>query len=434
MSNVDRLRSLASIALDESSADQTEVRITSGKWSLTRFANSNIHQNMSSDSDTITVRAVIGKKSATSSAQNLTGESIRNLTRSVVEMARATDPNPDFVSLPEPQVYKFEPQYYSDFTADSTPEDRASAVSTIVNEADRVKGTAAGSFTVSAKDYLVMNSLGVDSFQRATSAGLVTVVTGPDGGFGYAGRNAMDVRAINIAQMAEEAARRAYESQNPTDIGPGEYETILMPYATVDMLKMLAWMGFEALAYQEGRSFMVGKIGEKIADESVSIWDDGQDPRTNVDAFDCEGIGKQRVDLIKNGIASGILYDSYTARREGKKSTGHACGSNIIMQPGDASIEEMIKSTKRGILVTRFHYTNIAHLMTASFTGMTRDGTFLIENGKIARPVKNLRFTQSILEALANVDAIGRDALLEGGVYAPALKVKKFRFSSATAF
>jgi len=191
------------------------------------------------------------------------------------------------------------------------------------------------------------------------------------------------------------------------------------------------------MEYQEGQSWVCGKLGQKVVSENISLWDDSCDPGTIKSAFDGEGVAKQRVDLIKDGVAAGILYDSYTAHREGKQSTGHypwGRAENLILAPGDATVEDMIASTKRGILVTRFHYTNVAHRMSASFTGMTRDGTFLIENGKIARPVKNLRVTQSITEALSDTQMVGRERLLEDGVLAPALKLGKFRFSSATEF
>ena len=307
-------------------------------------------------------------------------------------------------------------------------------VRAIIGESDRVEATAAGSLTVRSYERAVANSLGIRSYYKGTQAGLVTVVTGPDGGFGYASATASDIGEIDSAAIGREAAERASASRNPADVEPGEYECILTPYAAGNMIGAFVWMGFYALAYQEGRSFVCGKLGEKIVGAGISIRDDGLDPRTLVTPYDGEGVAKQRVDLVADGVANGILYDSYTAHREGKKSTGHACGTNIILAPGDASVDEMIASTKRGLLVTRFHYTNMSHLMTASFTGMTRDGTFLIEGGNIVRPAKNLRFTQSILEALSNVDMIGRDLKLVNGTLVPALKIGKWRFTSGTEF
>jgi PmbA protein len=291
-----------------------------------------------------------------------------------------------------------------------------------------------GRSRVSSYEHAVANSLGIDSYSRSTFARLSTVVTGPEGGFGYGAAVSQNVADIDPRAVGEEAAMRARDSRNPAGLEPGDYECVLMPYAAADIVSGIRWMGFDALSYQEGRSFLCGKMGTKIVDERINIWDDGLDPRTLVTPFDSEGVPKRRVDLIKDGVATGMPYDSYTAHRVGRKSTGHASGSNLIMAPGSATVDEMIASVNRGLLVTRFHYTNTAHLMTASVTGMTRDGTFLIENGRISHPVRNLRFTQSYTEALSNLDMIGRDLKLVGSTLVPAIKVSKFHFSSATEF
>lgn len=383
------------------------------------------------------VRAVFGKKVASGTTNRLDEAGVRELVDNVVDMARLQDENKDFVSLPKPVAAVQSVNGYYDSTADSTPEQRAEAVRALVSESDKVDGTAAGAYTVQVTERAVKNTLGIDSSSRGTYAKLLTVVTGPDGGFGYAAATSGDASEIDGGAIGAEASQRARDSANPSGIEPGDYECILMPYAVADMTNMLVWMGFGAMEYQEGQSWVCGKLGQKVVSDSVSLWDDGLEPRTIVTPFDGEGVAKQRVDMIKDGVANGILYDSYTAHRQGKQSTGHAPwgrANNIVMAPGEASVEDMIASTKRGVLVTRFHYTNVAHQMSASFTGMTRDGTFLIENGKITKPVKNLRVTQSITAALSDTQMIGRDLKLEDGVLAPALKLGKFRFSSATEF
>jgi len=432
--NVDRI---LSTALEHSSAEQTEASVWITRSALTRFSNSTIHQNMLFENGVLKVRAVFGKKVASATTNKLDAAGIRAVVDDVVRMARLQDENPDFVSLPKPVAPVQSAKAFYDSTAQSTPEQRAEAVRAVIAEADRVCAMAAGSFTVQDCEHGVKNTLGVDALCRGTYANLLTVVTAPDGGFGYAAASSCDLGKIDACAVGKEAAERANASRNPVGIEPGDYECILMPYATSDMLNMFAWMGFGAREYQERRSFICDKLGTKIVSELVSIWDDGLDPRTIVSPFDSEGVAKQRVDLVTNGVATGILYDSYAAHKEGKQSTGHAPwgrAHNLIMAPGDATVDEMIASTRRGLLVTRFHYTNVAHAMSASFTGMTRDGTFLIEDGKITTPVKNLRFMQSILEALSDAQMIGRDLKLEDRVLAPAIKVGKFRFSSATEF
>lgn len=434
---------LLQLALDRSSGDQTEVCASASRWALTRFANSVIHQNMSSELTRVRVRVALGRKTASGATTRLDENGVADLVDEVVRMARAQDANPDFVSFPEPDVAREPAEQYFSSTADSTPEERADMVKSIISEADRIGGTVAGSVFTRAYEHSIVNSLGVNSGYRGTAADVVSVVTAPDGGFGYAAATSSDISDIDASSIGCEAAGRARDSRNPSDLAPGDYECVLMPYAVADMVESFAAMGFRALAYQEGRSFLCGKLGQSIADESISIWDDGLDPSTLVASCDGEGVPKQRVDLVDRGVAGGLLYTSYSAHKEGRKSTGHSpigegesSGSwlNLLMAPGNASVDDMIASTRRGVLVTRFHYTNTAHLMTAAITGMTRDGTFLIENGKIAGPVKNLRFTQSILSALNDTEMVGRERRLVGGAFVPALKVRRFHFTSATEF
>jgi predicted Zn-dependent protease len=268
---------------------------------------------------------------------------------------------------------------------------------------------------------------------------------------GYASALALDVDDLDFEAIGREAVEKCLHSQNPRGLEPGEYTVILEPYAVEDFLLMMAYTGFGAVAMQEGRSFMAGKLGEKIVDPRVSIWDDGLSPDGIPWPFDFEGVPKQRVDLIESGVARGVVYDSYRAgKEEGKASTGHALPApnsfgpfpaNAFFAPGDATLEEMIASTERGIYVTRFHYTRPVEPTKVVITGMTRDGTFLIENGEIAYPVKNLRFTQSYLEALNEVAMIGTEPRLLAGMAleisrnsVPALKLNKFAFTGATEF
>ncbi len=234
------MKALAQVALKHSSAEQTEVGIYAGYWALTRFANSTIHQNMGSENVEMRVRAVFGKKVASASSNILSEEGIRSLVDRVVEMARLQDANPDFVSLPEPTEQPRFAEAFSQATADSAPEERAQAIKALVEESDKVDATAAGSLFLRTYERAVYNSLGVNTYFKGTAASLTTVVTGPDGGFGYASCTASDVRDIDPRAVGKEAAERAYNSRNPVDLEPGEYETILMPYATATLVGALA--------------------------------------------------------------------------------------------------------------------------------------------------------------------------------------------------
>jgi predicted Zn-dependent protease len=291
----------------------------------------------------------------------------------------------------------------------------------------------------------VANSLGIAAWQRLSAAELSVLMQGEDSS-GHARAAGSRVADISPEALARTAAQKALASAHPRDLEPGDYPVVLEPEAVADMLMMLGLYDFGALAMQEGRSFLAGSLGQQVCGKNINLWDDGLDPRTQRFAFDFEGVPKQRVDLIRDGVAEGPVWDSYTAHKAGRESTGHALPApatwgpaplNMVMAPGDSSLPEMIASLDRGILVTRFHYTNMIHPIKTVFTGMTRDGTFLVEGGKVVGGVKNLRFTQSILEAFETADALTRDRRAVGnGVMAvvPGMRCESFRFSGKTEF
>ena len=265
-----------------------------------------------------------------------------------------------------------------------------------------------------------------------------------DDSAGFAEAQSDDALAIPAAELARVAADKASRSAGPREVEPGDYTVVLEPLAVADMITMLAMYDLHALAHQEGRSFTTGRVGQRVCGENISIWDDGWDERGARRPFDYEGMPRQRVELITDGVLKGVTYDSFTAGRDpAAANTGHALPApgrwgpvplNLFMATGDHTVEEMVKATDRGLLVTRLHYTNMIHPVRTVFTGMTRDGTFLVENGEMVGGVKNLRFTQSILEALSGVDMIGRDGVQLEGAWVPALRVQGFSFSSTTKF
>jgi PmbA protein len=268
-----------------------------------------------------------------------------------------------------------------------------------------------------------------------------------DTGSGYASFTDQDVRRINAEAIAQEAIDKALRARNPIALDPGAYTVLLEEAAVVDLLDFLATVAFSAQATQEDRSFMKGKFGAKVMSDQVSIWDDGCSSGTIPLPFDFEGVPRQKVTFVENGIARGVVYDTPTARRDGKTSTGHSLPApntigplamHMFMVPGHTPKSEMIKSVERGIWVTRLWYTRVVHPMKVLVTGMTRDGTFLIENGAVTRPLKNLRFTTSYLDALNNVHMTSRETKLfqqESGASrtVPALLVNGFNFTGATA-
>jgi predicted Zn-dependent protease len=444
----DKLSEIANRVLKLSSGDQTEVLIFSNDEHLTRFAVNTIHQNVSETDVTVRVRAVFGKKTGVASGNDLSNEALQKTVESAEMAARFQQDNPDFHSLPEPQAAR-EVDAYFEPTATCAPEQRALGVSAICAMSRENNLEAAGAFSTAINELMVVNSLGTAAYHCGTIAHIVTVIMGETSS-GYASADAMDVMKLDPEAVGRVALEKALRGKNPTEIEPGEYTVILEEHAVADMLDMLSYMGFGALSVQEESSFMNGRFGEKITGENITIWDDGYDPRGLMMPIDYEGVPKQRVTLIEKGVARNVVYDSFTAGREkGKVSTGHSWpapntwgpGSmNLFMEPGEANKEQMLASTKKGIWVTRFHYTNPLHPIKTVLTGMTRDGTFLIEDGRITRPLKNLRFTQSILEAFNRVEMLGSELKVikadweNTATCAPAAKIRGFQFTGTTEF
>jgi PmbA protein len=446
-----RLKERIDYALSTSKADQTEVVIVRENEQLTRFANSYIHQNVSKDDLEIRVRAVLDKKIGIASTNDLSDQALAGAVESAITAASYQQRNPDFLSLPWPRPIP-RVDGYVERTATCTPRKRAEAARDICVPAKEQNLNASGALATREYEYTVGNSLGVFAYYPTTLADLRTVIMS-DTGSGYAAAVSLDIDDIDAAALGREAIDKALRSRDPVDVPPGEYTVILEEYAVGTLMPYLAYIGFGAQAFQERQSFMYGKLGQKVTGENITIWDDGLDPGNLPMPFDFEGVPKTRVNLISKGVVGGPVYDTYTAGKEPARiSTGHALPVpndfgpfpwNVAMETGDASKEEMLASTKKGLWVTRMHYVRPVHPLKTVVTGMTRDGTFLIENGEIVAPVKNLRFTQSILGAFGETEQIGREAVLTreaflenfiGGYRVPALKLRRFAFTSATEF
>jgi PmbA protein len=428
---------LLEAALGAGACDQSEMVLYVTDESLTRFAESVIHQNVAERDAMTSVRAVMGKRIGVARGNQLTTEAVRGVASRALELAKVSAPDPKFASLPEPAPLP-EVKSYAEATAASTPEDRAAAVRQIVAITEKHGCVASGSLSVETMEVAIGNSLGVRAYAPATRASLVVVVA-DDQSSGYGEWYGWDIAGLDVRRAAETAVRKCVEGRGAQPLEPGSYPVILEPAAVDDMLGLLSWIGLGANAYQEGRSFMSGRMGERVVGENVTIWDDATDPRNLPIAFDWEGVPKRSLMLIENGVARGIAYDSYTAHKDGVQSTGHAFPApntagplpvNLFLEAGAHSEDEMIASMERGLLVSRFHYTNIVHEKQTIITGMTRDGTFLIEDGKVARPIQNLRFTQSITDALSNLEMIGRECVMSERAYVPAVKVGAFSFTS----
>jgi predicted Zn-dependent protease len=440
----DEVRRVSQAALELPGVDGIEVLFMHEWGGLTRFASSAIHQSTSSEDTGIRVRVVSGGRIGVAASNDFTPEGARKCAESAKEMTQVVAADPAFAGL-APKVPVPERDGFDDATAGATPEQRAQGVAALVAQA--ANGfAAAGAFETSAAEVAVANTEGQFCWAPSTQASTTTVVTGGEGGNGFAEIFAAKVADVDPEAVGRRAARKAVDSQNPRPLDPGRYTVILEPSAVSTPVGFLAWMGFGGRSVLEGRSCFSGKVGQRVAAPSISIYDDATSPLTLGIPFDFEGVPRGRTDLIKDGVFVDAVYDMRSAKQAGKRTTGHALPPpnpegplplNLFLEPGDSSLEQMIASTERGVLITRFHYSNIVHPVESTITGMTRDGTFWIENGEVAYPVRNFRFTQSILEALSNVTMIGRETELASEFFfsasrVPALKIDSFNFSSAS--
>ncbi len=424
-------------------ATEAEALVTAEDARLTRFANSEIHQNVAETDTQVNLRFVVGRRVGVASSNRIDEEGIRELAETAGAIARNSEELEDWGGLPEPTPIVEIPAAFAEATAAATPELRAEGVRAVIAAADAAGVISYGSFATAAEVIAVANSRGIRATQRRTTSQLLTVAMAPDGGSGYAESAAVDVNGIDAATIGREAAEKARASANPIAVEPGDWPVVLDEYAVVDLLAMLAYMGFSALAVQEERSF--AEPGKRVGSELVTIVDDGMDPATLPMAFDYEGVAKQRVLLIERGVCRDVVYDAQTAVRAGRASTGHGLPApnpygpfplNMSMTAGSTPRDELIAGLKRGLLITRFHYTNPVHPKLAIVTGMTRDGTFLVEDGRIVGPVRNLRFTQSYLGALAGMSAVSSERRTLrgdfGGVVVPAVRIDGWSFTGAT--
>ena len=441
------IQRITATVLRASRADQTEVEVFANNSALTRFANNYIHQNVEQEDVDVRVRAVIGQKIGVASSNVISEEGLTAVAARAYELAKHQRENEDFRSLPAPQpIAKVES--YVEATARCGPEERASVVAQICDASTRAGLTAAGAFHTTAQELGIANSLGVYAYNRETQADINTVIMSETSS-GYAARVDKNIGRIDGDEIGSEAVDAALRGVAPRAIEPGEYDVILRPYAAVDILDFFSYYSFGALAFTQKRSFMAGRLGEKVMGDNISIWDDPLSADGLPSSFDYEGMPRQRVSFIENGVAKGVVWDSYLANKQGgdARTTGHALPAgttfgaiplNMFMAPGDASVDEMIASTKRGIFVNRFWYTRAVHPLNVVATGMTRDGTFLIEDGKITAPIKSMRFTQGYVDAFNRVEQIGNDPMLvigESGAgvrSVPTLKIAKWNFTGVS--
>jgi PmbA protein len=439
----DDVRSVVEAALEVPGTDGVEVLFLHEWDGLTRFANSSIHQSTAREDTGIRVRVISEGRVGVASTNDFSKDGAARAASSALEMTSVTAPDPLFAGLAPKAEVRERPDSFDDATASATPEQRAEAVATLIGQLrDGFHG--AGAFETSAAEVAIANTEGQFCYAPTTQASLTTVVSGGDGGAGAAEVAAGRTGEIDPEEVGRHAYQKAHDSQNPRDLDAGSYEVVLEPLAVSTLIAFLAYMGFGGRTIEEGRSPFSGREGQQVCSDAITIYDDASSPLTLGLPFDFEGTPKKKVTIIDAGVFRTGVHDRRSAKKAGVESTGHALPPpnpdgpfplNLFLGTGDASVEDMIASTGRGLLVSRFHYSNVVHPIETTITGMTRDGTWLIEDGELKHPVKNFRFTQSILGALSNVQMIGRDSVIASEFFfaasrVPALKISSFNFSS----
>jgi predicted Zn-dependent protease len=438
------LERLAERIIGLSEADETEVEIEFGSDALTRFANNTIHQNVAEQTLTISVRAVVDGRTARAVTNKTDEESLRRVIAAAARLARNQPEYPDLLPMPRRQKYQ-KVARFSSATAAVTPQDRARAVARVCKMAEKNKQTAAGIFSSGATHSILANSEGLFArYGETNSEFSVTILE--ENSSGWAKSNSPDVRDIDPDALAASASRKAAESRQPRELPPGHYTAILEPSAVLDLVGFLFY-DFAGTAVLDKRSCLNDRLGKKLFGENITLWDDAYHPLQTGEPYDGEGMPRQKVLLVDRGVPKNLVYSRATARKMKAKPTGHGFSlpneygeapMNLVFAGGDKSVDEMIRSTERGILVTRLWYIREVDPYEKVLTGMTRDGTFLVENGRLAGGIRNFRFNQSVIEALSNVEMLGPAVRAAGEesfeMVVPAMKIRNFHFSEATKF
>jgi PmbA protein len=438
------LEAIAERIFKFSEADETEVEIDVTSDALTRFANNVIHQNVAEAVLHVSVRAVVDGRTARAATNKVDEESLRRATASALSLATNQPKNPDLLPMLGCQKYQKVSRYFPATTA-ATPQDRARAVTRVCRMAEKEKQTAAGIFSSGHMQTILANSKGQFANHEQTRSEFSITILEPNSS-GWAKANSPDIRQLDPDALAASASRKASDSRSPQELAPGHYTVILSPSAVLDLVGFLFY-DFAGTAVLDKRSCFNDRMGKKIFGENITLWDDVYHPLQLGAPYDGEGVPRQKVLLVDRGVPKNLVYARSTAKKMKTKPTGHGFGlpneygeapMNLVFAGGDKSIEEMIRSTDRGIFVTRLWYIREVDPYEKILTGMTRDGTFLVENGRVSAGIRNFRFNQSILEMLARVEMLGPTVRAAGEesfeMVVPAMKVRDFHFTEVTKF
>jgi predicted Zn-dependent protease len=435
----DAAQALTRRVLSLSTADQTRVTVTSERSGNTRFADGGITTSGSSNNTSVTVTVTFGRRRASASTNVLDEPSLKRTIDTASQLARLAPEDPELMPELGPQTYTAVDAFVAG-TADLDAEARAEAIGRAVNAATAAGKPAgeifaAGYLEANARATAVATSNGLFAYHRTTDADFSVTARTPDGtGSGWAHAGARDWTAVDPAAIGRVAAQKAVASRNPRELAPGMYTAVLEPQAVTDLVPLLAG-ALNARSADEGRSAFSKagggtRVGEKVADERVTLYSDPSDPSLRGQPFDGEGLPVRRMVWIEKGILRNLFYTRFWAEKQGNQPTGFPLAGGLALVGGSRSTEELIAGCTRGILVTHFFYIRALDPRTVLQTGLTRDGAFLIENGRITQPLKNFRWNESPLLMLNRLEDIGRPEPTAAGRLMPALRVRDFNFTS----
>jgi predicted Zn-dependent protease len=439
----EQAKALIDRALSFSRADETQVTLTGGDRANVRFARNSVTTSGASSGYSLAITAKSGQKAGTVTASEFTDAALQRAARNALEIATLSPDNPEAMPFLGPQTYAATASYFDD-AAGATPEWRAGAVKAALDLAREKSVDAAGFVETSAQIQAVATSKGQFGYGRFTAADYNLTARTPDGaGSGWASRSYNELRLLQPRALAATAIDKAARSHNPASIEPGKYTVVLEPAAVADLIANLIFAA-DARQTDEGRSFFAKKgggtrVGEAIVGDKVTLYSDPAHPLAPALPFDGEGLPVQRIDWIDKGVLKNLSYSRYWAQKQGKTPTPQP--GNLIMEGGTATMDDLIAGVERGVLVTRFWYIRTLDPQTLLVTGLTRDGLFLIEKGKVTRPVKNMRWNESPIFALNNLDAMTaaeRTVSGEGvggagfSIVCPAVRLREFTFTSGS--
>ena len=438
------LRRLAERVLRLSDADETEVHVDFAADALTRFANNTIHQNVAEQAMSVSVRTVFDGRTARATTNKTDDDSLRRAVAASAALARSQPKNPDLLPMPGPQKYAKVERYFP-ATAGATPQDRAVAVARVTELAEQNRQTAAGIFSTGASVTAMANSKGLFTSYRQTRGEFSVTILEQDSS-GWAKASEPDHSQIDTEALAERASQKAAASRHPKEVEPGRWTVILEPAAVLDLVGSLFY-DFAGTAVLDQRSCFNNRMGKQVMGENIIIHDDVTHPLQLGPPFDGEGLPRQTVLLVDRGVPRHLVYSRATAKKMKAKPTGHGlplptqdgeAPFNLVFAGGNTPLDTMIATTDRGVLLTRLWYIREVDPYEKVLTGMTRDGSFLIENGKISAGIRNFRFNQNILEMLSHVGQMSPAVRAAGeesfDMVVPAMKVRDFHFTEVTKF